>query len=211
MTRIILFGVPGSGKGTQARRLEQKFGYRHISTGDLIRNEVAEGTPLGKQVEPILAKGGYIDDAVMVEMVRQRVERADVHNGYVLDGFPRTLGQARSLAGVEVSREIPILLDIDDEELVVKRILSRVTCVHCGAVYNLEVSPPLKTGQCDHCGKQLIRREDDSEGAIRERLKVYRERTMPMLDYYRDRGNLHCVNAALSMDRVAAAIEEIVS
>ena len=211
MIRIILFGVPGSGKGTQARRLEQKFGYRHISTGDLIRTEVAEGTPLGKQVEPILATGGYIDDAVMVEMVRQRVERADVHNGYVLDGFPRTLGQARSLAGLEVSREIPILLDIDDEELVVKRILSRVTCVHCGAVYNLEVSPPLKTGQCDHCGKQLIRREDDSEGAIRERLKVYRERTMPMLDYYRDRGNLYCVNAALSMERVAAAIEEIVS
>ncbi|HDP95176.1 MAG TPA: nucleoside monophosphate kinase [Candidatus Aminicenantes bacterium] len=211
MIRIILFGVPGSGKGTQARRLEQRFGYRHISTGDLIRTEVAEATPLGRQVEPILAQGGYIDDAVMVEMVRQQVERTDVSKGYVLDGFPRTLGQARSLAVLEVSREITILLDIDDEELVVKRVLSRITCGNCGAVYNLEVSPPLKVGQCDHCREPLMRRTDDSENSVRERLKVYQERTMPMLDYYRDKGNLHYVNAALPMDQVARAIEEIVS
>ena len=167
MIRILLFGVPGSGKGTQARRLEQRFGYRHISTGDLIRTEVNEGTPLGKQVEPILARGGYIDDAVMVEMVRQRVERADISNGYVLDGFPLALPQARSLSSLKVSREIPILLDIPDEEMVVKRILSRVTCTNCGAVYSLEVSPPLEVGQCDNCGKLLIRRDDDSEAAIR--------------------------------------------
>ncbi|MDY0295787.1 MAG: nucleoside monophosphate kinase [Acidobacteriota bacterium] len=211
MTRIILFGAPGSGKGTQARRLEQRFGYRHISTGDLIRTEVSEETALGQRVRPILEAGGYIDDETMLEMVKRRVAQADISDGYVLDGFPRTINQARALSALTVAREIPILLDIKDEELIVKRILSRVTCGRCGAVYNLEVNPPRTPGRCDQCGEQLTRRSDDSEASVHERLHVFRERTLPVLEYYRERGDLFRVNAALPIDRVSAAIEEIVA
>lgn len=211
MTRIILFGAPGSGKGTQARRLEQRFGYRHISTGDLIRTEVSEETALGQRVRPILEAGGYIDDETMLEMVKRRVAQADISDGYVLDGFPRTINQARVLSALTVAREIPILLDIKDEELIVKRILSRVTCGRCGAVYNLEVNPPRTPGRCDQCGEQLTRRSDDSEASVHERLHVFRERTLPVLEYYRERGDLFRVNAALPIDRVSAAIEEIVA
>lgn len=211
MTRIILFGVPGSGKGTQARRLEQHFGYTHISTGDLIRAEIAAETLLGRKMKPILEKGGYIDDSIMIEMVQHRVDRSDVSDGYVLDGFPRTLNQARELSGLKVAREISILLDIADEETAIKRILSRISCGSCGAVFNLEVNPPREKDICDQCGAKLVRRADDTEDAIRKRFRVYREQTMPMLDYYRSLGELRTVNADLAMDRVSAAIEEIIS
>ena len=211
MTRIILFGVPGSGKGTQARRLENRFGYRHISTGDLIRAEIAAETPLGLEMKPILEKGGYIDDATMIEMVRYRVNRKDVSGGYVLDGFPRTLNQARGLSRLEVAREISILLDIADVETAVRRILSRISCGSCGAVFNLEVNPPREKNVCDQCGEKLVRRADDTEDAIRKRFKVYREQTLPMIEYYRDLGELRKVDAELPMDRVSSAIEEIVA
>jgi len=211
MTRIILFGVPGSGKGTQARRLDERFGYCHISTGDLIRAEISAGTPLGRRVQPILEKGGYIDDSIMVEMVRERVARLDDAAGYVLDGFPRTLDQAHSLSRLEVSREISILLEIADEEQAVQRILKRITCSHCGAVFNLDVNPPREPDLCDSCGEKLIRRSDDDEAAIRQRFRVFRERTLPMLDYYRDLGELYSVDAGRPIDQVSRSIEEILS
>jgi len=211
MTRIILFGVPGSGKGTQARRLEHRFGYCHISTGDLIRAEIAAETPLGLKMKPILEKGGYIDDSVMIEMVQHRVDRPDVSSGYVLDGFPRTLNQARGLSRLAVTREISILLDIADEETAIKRILSRISCGSCGAVFNLDVNPPREKDICDQCGEKLVRRADDTENALRKRFRVYREQTLPMLDYYQGLGELRRVDASMAMDRVSTAIEEIVS
>ena len=209
MTRIILFGAPGSGKGTQSRRIETRMGYPQISTGDLIRAEIAAQTPLGLKVRPILESGQYIDDAIIVEMVRDRIQRDDVVDGYVMDGFPRTLSQAIALSEIPADREVTIHLEIDSVETLIQRILSRITCVKCGAVYNLKDHLPAVEGKCDVCASPLKRRVDDSEAAIRERFKIYEAQTLPMLDYYRNKGTLHRVDATMDADRIAMDIERI--
>lgn len=185
--RIILFGPPGSGKGTQGELIEEKYGFPKISTGDLLRQEVAEQTPLGKKAATQMKKGGLVKDELVVEMVKGRILKDDCRQGYVLDGFPRNISQAREFEGMASHRK-EIVIDIQlPEKVIVERLLARRICPGCGVIYNLLVIKPKTEGICDHCGTELIQREDDTREVIEERLKVYHQRTEPLIGYYREK------------------------
>ncbi len=207
--RITLMGPPGSGKGTQAQRLVEKYRVPQISTGDLLRAAVAAGTPLGQQAKAIMERGELVPDELVIGIIRERLAEPDTENGFILDGFPRTVAQARALDTLlnELGRPLQgaILLDVSEETLV-KRISGRRVCQQCGAVYNVYTNPPKQDGVCDACGGPLIQRPDDNEATVRQRLKVYREQTAPVLDYYRDQGRLHVVPGEGSVDEIFAAL-----
>lgn len=209
MVRIVLFGAPGSGKGTQGDLLEDKYDYKKISTGDLIRGEIKAGSEIGKKVTAITEKGELVSDDIIIEMVKNRVKQEDITVGYTMDGFPRTLDQAKALSKIPVEREIAIFLDVD-EDAVVERLVSRLTCKSCGAIFNIKNKPPKKEGVCDECGGQLERRKDDNEETIRNRIAVYREQTEPAVNYYRENSTLFEVNASGTVAEIFAKIEEIV-
>lgn len=189
LTRIVLLGPPGSGKGTQAKKLMERLGLQHISTGDMLREARREGTELGKRAAQFMDRGELVPDELVVAMVKERLARPDCRKGFILDGFPRTIEQALSLekAGVRVECA-PNILVSDDE--VVRRITGRRSCPDCGRVYHLEFAPPKKDNVCDVCGHTLIQRPDDQEATVRERLRVHREKTAPLEGFYRERGVL---------------------
>ncbi len=209
MKRIILFGAPGSGKGTQADKIEKEFSYKKISTGDLIRAEMHKKSIIGKKIEEYSSKGLLVPDEMIVEMVKNRVSADDIGSGYILDGFPRTLNQVKGLVSVPADEELAIFLRVN-EELIVKRILSRLSCENCGKIFNTLTSAPEKENVCDRCGGTLSRRHDDTEDIIKKRIIIYREETMPVIDYYKGKGSLHDIDASEDIEKVWETIRELV-
>lgn len=192
--RLILLGPPGGGKGTQARALTERFAIPQISTGDILRAAVKEGSAMGRQAKQFMDAGKLVPDEVIVGIIRDRIKAADCRNGYLFDGFPRTVAQAdalhRMLAELGVALDHVISIDVPDEEIV-GRLTGRLTCPHCGAMFHIKSMPPKEQGVCDRCGKQgLIIRDDDKEETIRQRLATYHSQTAPLIDYYEKKGLL---------------------
>ena len=216
--RIILLGAPGSGKGTQAQRLAERNGIPQISTGDLLRAAVASGTPLGVKAKAIMESGGLVDDAIVLGMIRERVAEPDARGGFILDGFPRNLTQAAALDGLLAELGQPldavVLFQVDNDELV-RRISGRRSCADCGRVFNVLTSPP-PSGAAAICPKtgaphRLIQRADDNEATVAERLRVYAEKTSPLVDFYRKRGILHVIDAQGEVDAVSERLSRILA
>ena len=209
MKRIILFGAPGSGKGTQAEKIEREFSYVKISTGDLIRAEVSKKSIIGEKIKESNAEGRLVPDEIIIEMVKNRVSADDMTNGYILDGFPRTLDQVKGLTSVQADEEVAIFLRVD-EDIIVKRILSRVSCGSCGEIYNTITQIPNEANVCNRCSSELTRRSDDTEEIIKKRIIVYRDETLPVINYYRGKGNLHELDASKDIEKVWQEIRELV-
>ena len=207
---IIFLGPPGSGKGTQAKELEKRFGFIHISTGDLLRKAVREGTPVGKIAEKYMKEGTLVPDDVIISLVGEALKGAEK---FVLDGFPRNTTQAEKLEEIiqEGNAKIShvILLNVEDDEIV-RRLLARRVCPSCGRVYNLITSPPKNDNKCDVCGVQLVKRSDDNEETIRKRLYIYRKETAPLIDYYKKKGLLVEVDASKDPEEVFRSILRII-
>lgn len=203
--KLILFGAPGSGKGTQAKLAGQELGVPHISTGDILRQSVKEGTPLGLKAKSFMDSGALVPDDLMLDLIRERLGRPDASRGFLLDGFPRTVAQAegldRLLAGLGMKIDAVISLEVDAEELVL-RLTSRRMCPKCGAIYNQISQPPRAEGICDACGSALEQRADDRRSTVENRLAVYREQTSPVMDYYRSQGLLKPVDGSKSPEEV---------
>ncbi len=210
MVRVVLFGAPGSGKGTQADLIEEKFGFKKISTGDLIRAEVKDETQIGKTVKGILARGELVSDDIIIGMVKNRVKQKDIAAGYIMDGFPRTIDQARELSKLKVDFEVAIFLKVD-EQVVIDRLTSRLTCKNCGAIFNVKNKPPQQEDICDVCGGVLETRMDDNEETIRNRIEVYKKQTGPVIDYYRELGTLYEIDAGIPVGKIFAAIQGILA
>ena len=207
--RIILFGAPGSGKGTQGEILGKRTGFPRISTGDLLRLAVRERTPLGLRAEAVLAAGALVSDEIVNGLVRDRIAAADCRSGYILDGFPRTVAQAEALASMDGARpEIVIGIEVDPETLV-ERLSGRRVCPSCQAVYNLSGQPPARPGICDVCGAALVQRPDDTAEVVRKRIEVYLRETAPLKDYYRRRSVYRAVDGLGTIDEISRAIARI--
>ncbi len=191
--RIVLLGAPGSGKGTQGDMITKKYGFPRISTGDLLREEVAAGTPLGDLAKTAMERGELVKDDLVLEMVDKRIRQDDCQDGYVLDGFPRNIPQAQKLEALDQARKVVIEIFLEDK-IVVKRLSARRICSNCGTIYNLLVKVPEQTGVCDACGGTFIQRGDDTPEVIEERLNVYHGQTEPLVDYYRTKGVFHRVS-----------------
>lgn len=195
--RIILIGPPGAGKGTQAKSITDRFGIPQISTGEILRSAVREGTPMGSRAKGFMDSGALVPDEVVVGIVCERLRQSDCRMGFILDGFPRTVAQADSLHGTLIRMNYPlqavISLDVD-EDVLVDRLTGRRSCRSCGRGYHLKFNPPQVLGLCDSCGADLFQREDDREETIRHRMSVYRDQTSPLIGYYREQGLLHSLN-----------------
>ncbi len=210
--KIILLGPPGAGKGTQAERIVERFGIAHISTGDIFRKNLKENTPLGQKAKEYMDQGLLVPDDLTVAMVEDRLAQDDCKNGYMLDGFPRTIAQAEALDRVLNGKgeHIDCALSIAvDYFLLVARIVGRRVCKNCGATYHVENNPPKQEGVCDKCGGPLYQRDDDKAETVTKRLEEYDQKTQPLLAYYSKQGILKEVNGQQSMDRVAKDIAEI--
>ncbi len=186
--RIILLGSPGSGKGTQAQFICKKYGIPQISTGDMLRAAVREGTPLGKEAKKIMDEGGLVSDDIILGLIKERIAQPDCANGFLLDGFPRTIAQAEGLKEMGVDIDYVIEIKVDDEEII-KRMAGRRVHPGSGRTYHVEYNPPKQEGVDDVTGEPLIQREDDKEETVRKRLKVYHEQTQPLVDYYASKDN----------------------
>lgn len=212
--RIVLLGGPGSGKGTQAKKLIDRLGVPQISTGDIFRAALKEGTPMGLKAKTYMDKGELVPDDVVIGVVEERLTKPDLDKGYMLDGFPRTLPQAQALDKIltKQSKSIDhaILVDVPDEELVA-RLSGRRTCRNseCGRMYHVMFNRSKKEGVCDACGSELYQRDDDSEATIRERLTVYNNQTAPLINYYDDKGLLRRVKGVGPIDEIFSSIEKI--
>ena len=204
--RIILLGPPGAGKGTQAVRFAGKLGVPHISTGDILRRNVAKKTKLGLQAQPYMATGKLVPDDLVIEMTAKRLKEKDARKGFILDGFPRTLAQANALEDL-TEIDVVVNLFLDPEDLV-KRSTGRQVCPDCEAVYHVLTNPPRKTGVCDKCGSDLVQREDDKEEVVRTRITTYEERTEPLCMYYKERGLLRDVYASGHIEEIFERILE---
>lgn len=208
MKVVILLGPPGSGKGTQAVRLTKELGIPHISTGDLFRENMSKDTELGKRAKSYINSGKLVPDELVLEMLFDRVSRPDAANGYLLDGFPRTLPQAEALDKHLGMNTNLVVLDLEvPDEVIVKRAEGRLTCKGCGSVYNRHFSPPAKEGVCDKCGGELIQRPDDRAEVVQERLRVYHNQTKPLVEYYAKKGVLSHVDGTQSPDQVFEALK----
>jgi adenylate kinase len=205
--RVILLGPPGAGKGTQAGSIAGTYSIPHISTGDILRANVREGTELGLRAKGFMDAGELVPDEVIIGMVGARLAEADAEKGFLFDGFPRTVPQAEALEALLREREQPLdvvlRLAVDEDE-VVTRLTGRRTCASCGAVYHVAHQPPATDGVCDACGGDLVQREDDREDVVRNRLEVYRRSTEPLEEFYWNRGLLRDVEAVGTVDEVAA-------
>ena len=208
--KIIFIGPPGSGKGTQAKRLAGRYGIPHISTGDMLREAVAEGTSLGAEAAPIMAAGGLVPDDLMIGIIRDRMSKSDAAKGFILDGFPRTLVQAEKLAGIVGNGKEPlrVLQLLVPDDAIVRRIALRRTCAQCGAIYHLENNPPANDSVCDRCGAEVIARPDDTEEAVRKRLDSFHRQTMPVATYYKAKSMLREVDGVGPLDVVFERIEK---
>jgi adenylate kinase len=208
--RLILLGAPGAGKGTVAKLLTAIDGSVQISTGDILRGAVKEGTELGKQAEAFMKAGDLVPDSLIMGIMEERLQQADCQAGFLLDGFPRTIPQAEALkellAKLSIELDAAVNLEVP-REVILDRLTTRRTCVDCGAIYNVKSSPTKVEGVCDKCGGKVVQRDDETEEAISNRLDVYNEKTAPLADFYRNEGMLMDVNAT-SSDIVVKAIRE---
>ena len=207
--KLIIIGAPGAGKGTQAEKLSEKLNIPHISTGDIFRSNMSNNTQLGKQVRAYIDKGNLVPDELTIEIVKRRLQEKDCANGFILDGFPRTIPQAEYLdnAAAELNISIDAVLDIvvSDKE-VIKRISGRRVCPSCGMSYHISNIPPLVEGICDVCHSHIELRDDDKEEILVERLKVYHEQTEPVINYYQKNGKLIVVNGRETLEDTTADV-----
>ncbi len=207
--RIVLLGAPGAGKGTQAKKIVEKYGIPQISTGDILRQAVADGTPLGLEAKKYMDKGELVPDEVVIGLVKERLGQDDCKKGFILDGFPRNTSQAEVLDRVlgEMNMPLQLALSVDvDFDVLMKRLTGRRTCRQCGQMYNIYYNPPKKEGVCDKCGGELYQRDDDKEETIRKRLEVYQAQTAPLIEYYDRKGILKRVNGVGNIDEIFANI-----
>ena len=210
--KIIMLGAPGAGKGTQAIMIAEKYGIPHVSTGDIFRANIKNNTPLGQEAKTYMDKGALVPDELTVKILLDRVAKDDCKNGYVLDGFPRTLVQADvlkdALNKLNDSIDYAINVDVPDENII-KRMSGRRACLKCGATYHIEHVPPKKEGICDNCGEALVLRDDDKPETVQKRLSVYHEQTQPLIEYYNKEGILKNVDGTQDMNKVFEDITKI--
>jgi adenylate kinase len=208
---VILLGPPGSGKGTQARMLESSFGLVQLSTGDLLRAAVAAGTDAGKQASEVMSAGGLVSDEIVTAILRDRLGDADCANGVILDGFPRTIGQARALDDLlaQSGRNVDLVISLEvDDAAMVKRICGRYTCAACGEGYHTEFKTPAREGICDKCsGEEMQHRADDNVDTVTHRLTAYHAQTAPLINYYEQQNNLQKVDAMGDINSIAASLQ----
>lgn len=210
--KIIMLGAPGAGKGTQAKQIADKYGIPHISTGDIFRANLKAGTELGKKAKEYMDKGLLVPDELTCDLVMDRIGQEDCKNGFVLDGFPRTIPQAEALdAALEkINEKMDYAIDVDvPDENIVKRMSGRRACLNCGATYHIVSIPTKVEGICDRCGSQVVLREDDKPETVQKRLEVYHEQTQPLIDYYKKQGILKTVDGVQPMEDVFGAIVKI--
>jgi adenylate kinase len=214
MRGIILLGAPGSGKGTQAKKMTTSFAIPQISTGDILREAVKNGTEMGRRAKVFMDQGGLVPDDVVIGIVRDRLREKDCDKGFILDGFPRTIPQAQALDRTvkELGKEITSVLSLEvDEAEIMERLSGRRTCSGCGAMYHVRFNPPKAEGRCDKCAGTLLQRDDDKEETIRTRLVNYRKSTEPLIVYYRKTGKVHAVKASGDIDAIFADISRILN
>jgi len=212
--RVIFLGPPGAGKGTQARELSREWGVPQIATGEMLREAVAAGTPLGREAKRVMDSGGLVPDDVMIGLIAERLRQPDAARGFILDGFPRTIAQAealdRLLKDLGHSLDAVLYFQVSEPELL-RRLTGRRLCRQCQTAYHLVSAPPRRPGVCDRCGGELYQRPDDSEETVRRRLEVYSRQTAPLLDYYGGRGRLSTIDGEGSVEAIAAAIRRAVT
>jgi adenylate kinase len=210
--KIIMLGAPGAGKGTQAKQIAGKYNIPHISTGDIFRANIKNNTELGQKAKTYMDQGLLVPDELTCDLVVDRIQQDDCVNGFVLDGFPRTIPQAEALenalAKLNESMDFAIDVDVPDENIV-NRMSGRRACLKCGATYHIVSIPPKKEGICDNCGSELVIRDDDKPETVQKRLNVYHEQTQPLIDFYSNKGILKSVDGTQPMDRVFADIVNI--
>ena len=212
--RIILLGAPGAGKGTQAVRIVERWGIPHISTGDILRANVRQGTPLGTEAKRFMDAGDLVPDDVIIGMVGERIAEPDTAAGFLFDGFPRTVPQAKALEQVVNERDTPIdvvLRLVVDHDDVVARLTGRRTCSQCGRIFHVVTDPPTAEGRCDDCQGEIVQRDDDREEVVLNRLEVHRTQTAPLEDFYFERGVLRDVRAVGTVDEVTGRIVEVLA
>lgn len=210
--KIIMLGAPGAGKGTQAKKIADKYSVPHISTGDIFRANIKEGTELGRKAKTYMDQGLLVPDELVVELVVDRIKQADCENGFVLDGFPRTIPQAEALDAAlkNIGEAMDYAIDVDvPDENIINRMSGRRACLDCGATYHLVTIPTKVEGICDVCGSKIVLREDDKPETVQKRLEVYHAQTQPLIDYYQKQGILKTIDGTQLMDAVFNAIVEI--
>ena len=210
--KIIMLGAPGAGKGTQAKQIAAKYSIPHISTGDIFRANIKNGTELGKKAKTYMDQGALVPDELTCDLVMDRIQQDDCKNGFVLDGFPRTIPQAKALddALTKIGEKMDYAIDVDvPDENIVNRMGGRRACLNCGATYHIVFNPTKVEGICDACGEKLILRDDDKPETVKNRLSVYHEQTQPLIEYYSGKGVLKEVDGTQPMDDVFAAIVKI--
>ncbi len=209
---VVLLGAPGVGKGTQAEKIIRKYSIVQISTGDILRNEVRNETDLGVAAKQYMEKGELVPDGLIIKMIENRIMQNDCARGFLLDGFPRTIDQASSFDKMLTEKNLildaVIYIDVADEEIIERLILRRV-CPTCGAIYHLKNKPPKQDMICDICGSKLIQRTDDTKETVENRLKVFKEHTKPLIEYYKKKGKLHTISGSGNVDEVFSAITDI--
>lgn len=210
---LILMGPPGAGKGTQSQRLEKSHGIVQLSTGDMLRAEVASGSDLGKEAKEVMESGGLVSDELIIAMISSRIDQDDCKKGFILDGFPRTTPQAEALDTMLTEKGLKIEHVIEmkvDDEAMIKRITGRFTCAGCGAGYHDEFQKPEKEGVCDQCGgAEFTRRADDNAETVRTRLQAYHEQTAPILSYYKEKGAVKSVDGMATIDEVTEQLNAV--
>nr|WP_207725364.1 adenylate kinase [Clostridium hominis] len=207
--KIVLLGPPGAGKGTQAKSISNRYSIPHISTGDIFRKNISEGTPLGIEAKGYIDKGQLVPDEVTINMVKDRLTWEDCKNGYLLDGFPRTVAQAEALEGFLADRneKLDTALSIEvPSSFILERMTGRRVCPSCGASYHVKFNPPTKAGVCDVCGSDIVQRKDDTEETVSERLEVYERQTQPLIDFYNNKNLLSTVDGTKAINEVFESI-----
>ena len=203
--KLILLGAPGAGKGTQAARLCQELNIPTISTGNILRAAIKEGTHIGQIAETYMKDGKLVPDEIIIDLIHERVAEDDCKNGYILDGVPRTIAQAEALEKADIIFDHVVSIEIDDE-VIMERMTGRRVCEHCGASYHLTAVPPKVEGVCDVCGGKLVQRHDDESEVVRARLEIYHEKTEPLKDFYAERGLLRAVENRATVEEMSEAI-----
>lgn len=210
--KIIMLGAPGAGKGTQAKQISSRYEIPHISTGDIFRANIKNGTELGKKAKEYMDQGALVPDELTCDLVMDRIKQDDCKNGFVLDGFPRTIPQAEALdnALTKIGEKMDFAINVDvPDENIVTRMSGRRACLECGATYHIVSIPPKKEGICDNCGSKLVLRDDDKPETVQKRLDVYHEQTQPLIDYYDKQGILKTVDGTVSAEQVFTDITAI--